>query len=137
MHPTVRALLDATDEPGDSSLRQALTEFLFRRAAQFTLDVRDLDVVEDLQVKHRGADRLALFGWVSRNRGDPMHFWLDVTRDPAPGITATWVLSCQLDTRTRAGKEAARNPWGIERPEHHEWRVVLSNAETAEDERSR
>lgn len=54
-------------------------------------------------------------------------------RHPEPGITAKWVLYYQLDDRTRAGKEAARNPWSIERPEDHDWRVVISNAEVAQD----
>jgi len=134
MHPSVRALFDATDEPEDrSSLWLALTHFFFRRVAQFTFDVRALDDIGDFQVKHRSADRLTVFGCAWHFGGGPMHFWLDVIRDPAPGITARWKLYYQLDDRTRAGKEAARNPWSIERPEDHDWRLVISNDEVAQD----
>ena len=128
----MRALFDATDEPGDRSLWLALTHFFSRRVAQFTFQLRELDEIGDFQVKHRGADRLTVFG-CAYLFGGHMHFWLDVMREPAPGITAKWVLYCQLDDRTRAGKEAARNPWSIERPEDHDWRVVISNDEVAQD----
>ena len=133
MHPTVRALFGTTDEPGDRSLWLALTRFFLRRAAQFTFEFRELDDVGDFQVKHRSADRLTVFGSAWHFGGGPMHFWLDVICDPAPGITAKWVLYYQLDDRTRAGKDAARNPWSIERPEDHDWRVVISNDEVAQD----
>jgi len=133
VHPTVRALFEATDEPGDEAIWRALANFVYNRAAQMTFDVRDLDEVQVWEVKQRGADRLTVLGRMSYNSGDAKHFWLDVMRDPAPGITAKWVLYCQLDERTRAGKEAARNPSSIERPEDHDWRVVISNDEVAQD----
>ena len=132
MHPTVRALFDVPEEPGDRALWRALTKFFFDRVAQFTYEVRELDEIGDFQVKNRGADRLTVFGYAD-HFGGGRHFWLDVMRDPEPGLTAKWVLYYGLDDRTRAGKEAARNPWSIERPQDHDWRAIISNDEVAQD----
>jgi hypothetical protein len=139
VHPTVRALFDAAGQAGDErSLERALHDFFEHRVTRFTsqLHFEDFDSFEDLQVKNRSENRLTVFGFIYLFGGHHL-FWLDLVRDPAPGITARWALYCEPDERTRPGKAAASSVWSIERPEALDWRVVILNAETAEDAEAR
>jgi len=138
MHRTVKALFDATAETGDEPLLAALSTFFAGRVSQFTSQVQfeKFDGWGDVQVNKRTADRLTVFGFIWLFGGKRV-FWLDLVRDSAPGITARWVLYCDPDDRTRAGRAGALNPWAIEHPESLDWRVFISNAEIAEDTTAR
>jgi hypothetical protein len=135
VHATVKALFDAAGQPGDDrSLENALFDFFEQRVTRFTsqLHVELFDEFVELQVKNRTENRLTVLGFIYLFGGQDL-FWLDLVRDPSPGITARWALYCEPDERTRAGKLAAANVWSIEHPEALDWRVVIVNAETAED----